>query len=80
MEHINTLKTYKNLIASGVPEQQAEAHVYALNSGFDSAVTTDVLTTALNKLEYDLKMFFVYLVAGTLITLLLFPLISKWVV
>lgn len=36
MEHVNTLRAYKDLLASGVSETQAEAQVNLLNSSLDS--------------------------------------------
>ncbi len=53
MNHIDTLKTYDDLVNSGVPTSQARAHVHALDSSFDSVVTRKDLSI----MEQDLKIF-----------------------
>ena len=73
MEHVNTLKMYKDLVNSGVPEQQAEAHVLSLNTSFESVATTKDLLL----LEKDLKYFFTWEIGAALIVTLIFPLITK---
>jgi len=41
--NIDTLKTYEDLIASGIPDSQAKAHVKALNKSLDGLATKDDL-------------------------------------
>ena len=58
MEHINTLKYYKNLLAGGVPEEQAEVQTHALNSAFDHLATKEDLNSVkadLNSVKADVK-------------------------
>ncbi len=50
MEHVNTLKAYKDLMAAGVSETQAEAQVNLLNNSLDHLATKDDL----KNLEKDL--------------------------
>jgi hypothetical protein len=50
MEHINSLDAFDRLVASGIPETQARAHVRELNSSFDGVATKQDLI----RLEKDL--------------------------
>ena len=75
MEHVNTLKVYKDLISSGVPEKQAEAHVYSLNTAFDSVVTTKDL----NILKNDLIIFFSLEIVAIAIFVLTMPTLMKFI-
>lgn len=71
--HIDTLKTYEDLIASGTPAPQARAHVVSLNSAFDNVVTSKDLKI----LENDLKIFFTWELGLVLISALIIPTITK---
>lgn len=51
MEHINTLKAFDNLVASGVPADEARAQVEALNSAFDGVATKQDLADLESRLE-----------------------------
>ncbi len=51
MENINTLKYYEELKAGGVPEEQAKAEAYALNSGLSHLATKEDL----NEVKVDVK-------------------------
>lgn len=73
MEHVNTLKAYKDLISSGVSEKEAEAHVYLLNTAFDNVVTKKDL----NILENDLKIFFSWILGATLLVAFILPILAK---
>jgi hypothetical protein len=74
MSHIDTLQAYEDLVRSGIGEPQAKAQVHALNAAFDGVATK----ADLQMLEKDLKIFFVYLVGGTLLVGLLIPIILKY--
>lgn len=50
MSHIDTLKTYEDLIATGIPENQAKAQVKALDEAFDGI-------DAVRKAELELAIF-----------------------
>ena len=54
MEHINTLKYYKKLVAGGVPEEQAEVQTHSLNSAFDHLATKEDLNRVIDDLK-DVK-------------------------
>lgn len=77
MSHIDTLQVYEDLKESGVSEKEAKAHVKALNASFDTVVTESNLKNELLNLEHRLKMFFVYLVGGSLLLTLFMPIIKK---
>ncbi len=73
MSHIDTLKEYKALLECGFPPSQAEGVIKQLNASFDNVVTQKDLKI----LENDLKIFFSWIVGGTLILALIIPIISK---
>ena len=88
MSHIDTLKTYEDLMASGVPSEQAKSHVHALNSSFDGVATKDDLnnlrsdftkdlTNMADRLESHLKIFFVYTIFGGIALTIIFPIILQ---
>lgn len=77
MSHIDTLQAYEDLVASGVPEKEAKAHVHTLEKSFDSVVTTESLAIALKSLEYDLKIFFTWEIGIVFITAFILPKIGK---
>lgn len=61
-EHINTLQQFDDLRASGMPEEQARAHVQALNFAFDGIATKEDLNSLeqridakIDSLEYKLE-------------------------
>ena len=58
MAHINTLQRFDELVAAGVPEHQARAHVDILNSSFDSMATKDDLHREIKQLETRIDMRF----------------------
>ena len=75
MAHIDTLKAFRELVASGMPEKQAEAQVSVLDSSLRDA-TEDLATKKdLEILEKDLKVFFGYTVGGSFLALFLAPLL-----
>lgn len=43
MSHIDTLKTFDDLVASGVSEDQARAHINILDKSFNGVATKDDL-------------------------------------
>lgn len=51
MAQIDTLKYYKDLKASGVSDEQAEAEIRALQSALDGLATKEDLHNELNSLE-----------------------------
>ncbi len=84
MEHINTLENFDRLVASGVSEEQARAHVYALNSSFDGVATKQDLELLekdikndikqqIKELEYSLKVFVGAIIFGSLILGFILP-------
>ena len=77
MSHIDTLAMYKEYLTNGYTESQAATAVNALNVSFDGIVTNEILTNALGKLEYDLKIFFLYLVGGAILTFFVLPFFNK---
>ena len=53
-KYMDTLKAYDNLIAASIPESQARAQVYLLNSSLDHVATKDdirQLEKDINKIE-----------------------------
>jgi hypothetical protein len=72
MEHVNTLKAYKDLVAAGVNEEQAEAQVMVLNSSFESVATKNDL----NLMEANLKHFFTWEIIVILLAIMALPAIS----
>lgn len=48
---MDTLKAYDNLIAASIPESQARAQVYLLNSSLDGLATKEDV----NRIEVDVK-------------------------
>jgi hypothetical protein len=48
---MDTLKAYDNLIAADIPENQARAQVYLLNSSLDGLATKEDV----NRIEVDVK-------------------------
>lgn len=77
MSHINTLRIYEDLITSGIPEKQAKAQVHAIENFITDLATKDDLSSVMKMLEKDLKIFFGYLVGGTIIIAILIPIILK---
>jgi hypothetical protein len=75
MSHIDVFKTYEDLLASGIPESQAKAQVRALDNALERVVTKDDLKTALNSFEKEMKIFFGYLVAGSIFVTYVMPII-----
>ena len=57
MEHISTLETFDNLVASGIPAEQARAHVYSLNRSLDRLATKDDLNRLGMETKQDIKNF-----------------------
>lgn len=68
MSHIDTLQTYEDLVNSGVPEQQAKAHVHSLDKSFDNVVTKDYL---------DSKLRLLYILGAAIFTVCCLPIIEK---
>lgn len=56
MEHINSLETFDNLVASGIPENQARAQVKTLNRAFDGIVTKEFLKVSLLDFAREYKL------------------------
>lgn len=52
--NIDTLKTYEELRASGMPEKQAKAQVQALNSSLDGLATREDLKATESFLKQEL--------------------------
>lgn len=73
MAHIDTLSVYREYLTAGYTDTQSEAAVRALNASFDGVATKDDLTNAIEKLEKHLKIFFSYLVGGTLLIAYIIP-------
>lgn len=75
---IDTLQAYENLVASGIPEQQAKAQVHLLNGSLSDLATKDDL----KMLEKDLKYFFINSFVGFIyapvIVGIIIALILKW--
>ena len=78
MAHIDTLKTFDKLVASGVAPEQARMHSDILNASFDHVATKDDL----KMLEKDLKYFFINSFVGFIyapvIVGIIIALILKW--
>jgi hypothetical protein len=55
MEHVDTLKAYKELMAAGIPDKQAEAQVYFLDNAFEKAVFNLSTKEDLKELRGELK-------------------------
>lgn len=55
MAQIDTLKYYKDLKASGVSDEQAEAEIRALQSALNDLATKEDLRSELNSLENKIK-------------------------
>jgi hypothetical protein len=71
---VDTLQVYEELTSSGFSEQQAKANIKAMGYFIsDLATKTDI-----RLLEKDLKIFFGYLVGGTIIVAVLIPVILKF--
>ena len=68
---IDTLQAYENLVASGIPEQQAKAQVHLLNGSLSDLATKDDL----KMLEKNSFVGFIYapVIVGIIIALIL-----KW--
>lgn len=86
MSHIDTLKVYEELVESGVPEQQAKAHVHLLNASFDSVATKDDLLRMevatkqdFIRLEKDIdsKFKYVYVLGAAIFAVSSIPIIQK---
>jgi hypothetical protein len=83
MAHIDTLKTFDRLVASGVAPEKARIHSDILNASFDQVATKDDLAQGLAGLEKDLKYFFINSFVGFIyapvIVGIIIALILKWV-
>lgn len=55
MSHFSTLKAYKQLVATGIPEAQAEAQVLLLENSLDHLATKNDLKNEIRNLERDLR-------------------------
>jgi len=75
MQHTDTLKIYKLLLNGGFTESQAEAQINSMDISLDHVATRGDLLT----LEKDLKIFFAYLVGGTVLLAILLPVFLKYV-
>lgn len=78
MIHIDTLEVYKQALEAGNTEEQALFYVKSLNASFDTVVTEPYLRQELSNLENRLKIFFGYLVIGTIIGSLVIPILIKF--
>ena len=74
MAHIDTLEMYQGYLQAGYTNTQAVAAVKALNASFDSVATKGDLKNAVENLEKDLKIFFVFLVLGSIVVTYIMPL------
>lgn len=77
MRHIDTLKTFEDLVASGVPESQAKTQARLLDSAFDNAVTSEQLNFGLTNLKHELQIFFTWELGIVLLSALIIPIITK---
>lgn len=55
MSHIDTLKTYKEYLAAGYTEQQAETSVHILDKSFDTVATKSDLIAMQLSLHQDMN-------------------------
>ena len=55
MEHVNTLKMYKDYVAAGYTDAQASIAVESLNASFDTVVTKDYLRQELAILKGEIR-------------------------
>ena len=69
MEHINTLKAYKEYKKAGYTEDQAVAAVEVLNTAFDGVATSKDLQI----LESNLKIFFTFEILAVAIFVITLP-------
>jgi len=77
-KNIDTLEAYDDLIKAGVPDLQARAQIYNMSKATDDLITSKELKLALEMLEKDLKIFFVYIVGGALAANMVIPLLFKY--
>ena len=91
MDSARVIQYLKDLKASGVPEEQAEAQLIALESMLQGLATKsellamknellDKIDTRLDKAVNNLKWFVVYVVAGTFAVSFIFPVVTGLVV
>lgn len=80
MEHVNTLRAYKDLMAAGVSETQAEAQVNLLNSSLDHLATKDDLKNLEKHLSKEIaNLRWLIIGAGTIFALPILKGILKFV-
>lgn len=93
MEHITTLKTYKNALKAGFSDEQAVFHAESLNSSLDSVITNEKLDIFASKLDYrfelinleikerinSLKISLVLMIGGTFVAAFLLPIIVGYI-
>lgn len=77
MRHIDTLEKYEQLLKSGVPETQAKAQVYALNSAIEESMVEVATKQDLQNLEAHLKIYFNKIVGGAVVAGLIMPIFLK---
>ncbi len=75
MEHVKTLKMYEDLVDAGMPESQAKATVYALDTAFDGVVTVKDLEI----LKTDLKVFFSLEIVAVVIFIISVPTLMNFI-
>ena len=85
MSHINTVRIYRNALDSGFTEEQALCQAEQAFSQFElfqgslnGFVTLNDLRSEVQILEKDLKVFFGYLVGGTIFVAVLIPIAIKF--
>lgn len=79
MAHIDTLKAFEQLLNGGCTEQQAKAQIYMTQDVVTDMVTKDDLTVALQLLEQHLKIYFSYMLGGTVLVTVLLPMFLKYI-
>jgi hypothetical protein len=67
----STLKIYKEYLNGGFTSEEAESMVNSMELGLDGIATKNDL----KQLEGDLKIFFGYLVGGTVLVAIVLPLV-----
>ena len=91
MDSARVIQYLKDLKASGVPEEQAEAQLIALENMLQGLATKsellamknellDKIDTRLDKAVNNLKWFVVYVAAGTFAVSFIFPVVTGLVV
>jgi len=76
MSNIDTLNAFDDLIMSGTPEGQARAQIKLLCESLDKSLNKVATKDDLLLLEKDLKIFFVYLVGGTILAAIILPIVA----